>query len=311
MPMDLSPKLSTQLQDPLNQLYRHRLAAFLVDHIRTSFITPNMLTFAHGTVGVGAAFLIYFQHYILAVLLFELRTVLDCMDGILARMRGQHTGFGRVLDTIADGIAFNAVMIAGALRMIQDFPSYEPSLILISVFCFALVAAQSGSIYQLMKRKLGSIILCQVDSVERDWREHGMKVRGDSPSWVDQFGYWLDTMTIRFVSVEWYEKIKRRRNDPDWEACALRDAKTMNELARITRKREFRHAVRFTSFVSDDNIFAVIGLCLLVLGAFPSQIFPHVHPVLVAFGAGLTFALIALCIGLHYLHKFLHGVYRN
>jgi phosphatidylglycerophosphate synthase len=309
--MDLSPKLSTQLLDPLNQLYRNKVALRLVDKIKNTSITPNMLTIAHTAVGVTAAILIYFQHYILAVFCFELRNILDCMDGILARLKNQSTVFGRVLDTIGDAIAFNAVMIAGAMRMIQDFPSYHPSLILIVVFLFALIAAHCGSVYQLMKRKLGSIIQCQIDTVEREWREQSEKARGSDPSMIDQFGFWLDTVTIRFVSEEWYEKIERRRTAPDWEARALQDAVTMNELAKITRRREFRRAVRFTSFVSDDNIFAVIGICLLILGIFPTQIFPNVHPLLLAFGLGLAFSLVSLMVGLHYLHKFLHGVYRN
>ena len=309
--MELSPKLSTELLDPLNRLYRHKLALWLVNLIKSTSITPNMLTIAHTTMGVLAAVLIYFQHYILAVFCFEFRNILDCMDGLLARLKNQSTVFGRVLDTIGDGIAFNSVMIAGAMRMIQDFPSYHPSLILISVFLFALIAAQSGSVYQLMKRKLGSIIQCQIDSVEREWREQSEKARSSDPSWIDQFGFWLDTVTIRFVSEEWYEKIERRRTAADWEARALQDAVTMNELAKITRRREFRRAVRFTSFVSDDNIFAVMGLCFLILGIFPAQIFPNVHPVLIAFGTALVFALVALMLGLRYLHKFLHGVYRH
>lgn len=309
--MDLSPKLSTQLLDPVNQLYRNKLATFLVDRIKNTPITPNSLTLTHTVVGVLAAVLIYFQHYILAVFCFELRNVLDCMDGVLARLKNQTTVFGRVLDTIGDGVAFNAVMIAGAMRMIQDFPSYQPSLILICVSCFALIAAHCGSVYQLMRRKLGSIILSQIDSVEREWREQSEKARGADPSLIDQFGFWIDTVTIRFVSEEWYEKIERRRTAPDWETRALQDAVTMNELAKVTRRREFRNAVRFTSIVSDDNIFVVMGISFLVLGIFPAQIFPNVHPVLIAFGVGLVFALTALGVGLHFLHKFLHGVYRN
>jgi phosphatidylglycerophosphate synthase len=309
--MELSPKLSSELLDPVNRLYRHRVAKALANLIKNTPITPNLLTMAHTVVGVFAAILIYFQHYILAVFCFELRTLLDCMDGILARLKNQSTAFGRVLDTIGDAIAFNSLMIAGAMRMIIDFPSYRPSLILISVFCFAMIAAQSGGVYQLMKRKLGSIILSQVDTVEREWREHSEVMRGPNPSWISQFGFWLDTMTIRFISEEWYEKINRRRTASDWEARALQDAATMNELAKITRRREFINAVRFTAFVSDDNIFAVMSICFLILGTFPDQIFPNVHPVLVAFAAGLVFALVALLLGLHFLHKFLHGVYRE
>ncbi len=307
----ISQKKLHELLDPINRLYRHRVAKRLAGWIRPTGISPNQISFAHGVVGVLAAVSVYDKRYLLAVLLLELRAILDCMDGILARMKNQSTAFGRTLDAIADGITFNAIMIAGALRMIHDFPTYRPSLILIAVFLFAMTAAHCGSVYQLMKRKLGSIILQQIDSVEREWREHAQKVRENGGGWIPRFGFWLDSLTIRFVSEEWFEKIDRRRHAADWEERALRDATTMNELARITRRREFNNAVRFTAYVSDDNILAVIGLCLVVLGIFPLQILPYVHPVLIAFGCGFFYSILSLLLGLHFLHDFYHGVYRD
>ncbi|NDG84456.1 MAG: CDP-alcohol phosphatidyltransferase family protein [Proteobacteria bacterium] len=304
-------KSLSRLLDPVNRLYRHRLAKKIAHLLRTSPVSANHITLIHTGVGILASVMIYQAHYLAAALLFEIRTVLDAVDGILARLKNQSTAFGRTLDTIGDGITFNSVMLAGALRMIQDFPTYRPSIILILVFFFAMTAAHCGSVYQLMKRKLGSIILEQIDSVEREWREQGEKVRADSSAWVSRFGFWLDSLTIRFVSEEWFEKIDRRRMVDDWEARALADATTMNELARKTRRQEFDKAVRFTAFVSDDNILTVISLCFIVLELFPNGIFPYVHPVLVSFLAGFVYAVAALVLGLHFLHGFYHGVYRD
>jgi phosphatidylglycerophosphate synthase len=310
--MDPIPSKSlSRLLDPVNRLYRHRLAKRIAIALRQTPVTANQITLVHTAVGILASIMIYQTHYAAAALLFEVRTVLDSTDGILARLKNQATAFGRTVDTIGDGITFNSVMLAGALRMIQDFPTYRPSIILILVFFFAMTAAHCGSVYQLMKRKLGSIIMEQIDTVEREWREQGEKVRADSRSWISRFGFWLDSLTIRFVSEEWYEKINRRRGAEDWEARALADATTMNELARKTRRREFENAVRFTAFVSDDNILTVISLGLIVLELFPNGIFPYVHPVLVAFLGGFVYAVAALVLGLHFLHEFYHGVYRD
>lgn len=307
----LPSKSLSRLLDPLNRLYRHRIAKRIAQFLQKTPITANQVTFAHTCVGVTAASMVFFKQYLLAVVLLEIRTILDCTDGILARLKNHSTALGRTLDTIGDGVTFNALMIGGALRMILDFPSYRPSLILIAVFFFAMTAAHCGSVYQLMKRKLGSIILEQIDSVEREWREQAERVYGEPGSLISRFGYWLDTFTIRFVSEEWYEKIKKRRKAEDWEAKALSDATTMNELARRTRSREFKNAVKFTAFVSDDNIFAVMSLSFLLTEAFPSAILPHVHPVLIAFSLGFVYAVVSLMFGLHYLHVFYHGVYRD
>ena len=304
-------RMIVKLLDPVNRLYRHRVADGLASLLKNSRVTPNQITFVHTVVGVIAAFLIYKKFYILAVVCFELRTLLDCTDGSLARQKGQSSSFGRIIDTIGDGISFNALMIAGAMRTIQDFPSYRPSLILIIIFCYAMTAAQCGIIYQLMKRKLVSILTSEVDSVELEWREHWTEVHGAHPSLLARFGFWLDSHTIQFISEEWYEKIQRRLHREDWQDRALADATMMNELARTTRKRELRSAIRFTSLLSDDNIFAVMSICFLVLGIFPAQIFPYVHPVLIAFSMGFIYAIVSLLLALHNFHEFYHGVYRE
>jgi phosphatidylglycerophosphate synthase len=306
-------RYNEKLLDPMNRFYRQKLAYALALRLKDTLITANGVTVAHTLVGVMAAVFVYQKHYIAAALFLELRTLLDCVDGVLARMKNQSTAVGRVLDTIGDGIAFNSLMIAGALRLIQGFKSYDPVLITLGVFLFAFLAANCGTVYHLMKRKLGSIMNNELDSVETEWREHYEKIVKSSLAvqGVAIFGFWLDSITIRFISREWYRKVRRRRDAPDWKERALRETAHFNELACITRTREFQRAVRATAFVSDDNILAVIGFFFLLLGLFPNDIFPHVHPVLVAFGAGLIYALVALLAGLHFLHKFLHGVYRE
>jgi phosphatidylglycerophosphate synthase len=304
-------RMIVKLLDPINRVYRHRVADGLASYLKNTRVTPNQITLAHTCVGVFAAILIYEKCYILAVVFFELRTLLDCLDGTLARQKNQSSKFGRILDTIGDGVAFNALMIAGAMRIIQDFPNYEPSLILIIIFCFAMTAAQCGIIYQLMKRKIMSVLKSEVDTVEIEYRTHWTEVHGTNPSFLAKFGFWLDSITIRFVSEEWYEKVQRRLHREDWEARALADAVMMNELARTTRRRELRNAVRFTSLLSDDNIFAIMSVVFLVIGIFPSQIFPYVHPVLIAFSFGFIYAIGSLLAALHYFHEFYHGVYRE
>jgi phosphatidylglycerophosphate synthase len=307
----LPSHLTDLLLDPVNRLYRYRLARFLLRKVKNTFLTPNEVTVAHTAVGVTAAFFVYQGHYLWAVLFYEIRTVLDCLDGLLARERNQSTAMGRTLDTIGDGISFNSLMIAGALRLIQDFRNYDPISITMGVFLFAFVAAHCGTIYQLMRRKLGSIINMQIDSVEMEWREHYEKAKLPHPLFLSQIGFWIDSATIRYASKEWYRKILRRRDAENWKEIATRDAATMNELACITRKKEFKRAVRATAFVSDDNILTIMSFVFLILSIFPEKIFPNVHPVLVAFSVGLVYAIFSLLLGLHFLHAFLHGVHKD
>lgn len=306
------PTNSTQLLiDPLNRFYRYPWLEKVALGLKDSRIHPNHVTVAHTIVGFFAAFLIYQGHYLMAVLLYELRTILDALGGRLVRVQKRSTALGRAFEVLGDGITFNALMIVGALRLIQDFRNYNPGLIVLGVFTFAFVTAHCGTVYQLMKRKLGSIINKQIDAVETEWREQYTEIKTGKPNLLVRFGFWLDSMTIRFISSEWYKKVVKRKDATDWKERALRDAVLMNELACITRKKEFLRAVRATAFVSDDNIFALLSFCFLILSIFPQHIFPHVHPVLVAFGVSFVYGLVALTQGLYFLQDFLHGVYRE
>ena len=303
--------IGTQLQDPLNRLYRDRLAQSVAQILKNTALTPNVVTVLHTMIGVLGAYLIYEENYILAVICLELRTVLDCADGILARLKNQSTAMGRALDAIGDGIAFNALMIAGTLRLIKDFKTYPHPLIVVGVLFFAFVAVHSGVVYHLMRRKLLSIANKEVDVVEVEWREHYEQTKTPGSPILARFGYWIDSMTIKFVSEEWYVKVLRRRDLKNWEEKALQEAETMNELALKTRKNEFKKAVKATSFVSDDNVFSLMSFCFIVFGLFHQSIFPFVHPVLITFSVGLLYSIVTLCFGLHFYHSFLHGVYRE
>lgn len=303
--------ISAQLQDPLNRLYRERLAQSVAKIFQKTTLTPNVVTILHTLIGVMGAVLIYRENYILAVLCLELRAVLDCADGILARLKGQSTATGRAMDAIGDGIAFNALMIAGTMRLLTDFRTYPHPWIVIGVLAYAFIAVHSGVVYHLMRRKLVSIANREVDIVEVEWREQYEQVKSGKAPFLARFGFWIDSMTIKFVSEEWYSKVMKRRDSDKWQEIAVHEAEIMNELASKTRKLEFRKAVRATSFVSDDNVFSVMSFCFIVFGLFHQYLFPFVHPVMIAFSAGLVYSIVTLCLGLHFYHSFLHGVYRE
>ena len=307
----LTQAISTKLQDPLNRLYRERVAQALARAFQSTPLTPNMVTVIHTMIGVLGAFLVYRESYLYAVLCFELRTILDCMDGILARLKNQSTATGRALDAIGDGISFNSLMIAGTLRLILDFKAYPHPMIVVGVMFFAFVSVHSGVVYQLMRRKLTSIAHKEVDIVETEWRDIYEQVKNSKPSLLVKFSYWIDSMTIKFVSEEWYLKVKKRKDLENWREKAIQEAEMMHELACRTRKVEFRRAVRAASFVSDDNVFSLMSICFVVFGVFHASFLPFVHPVLIAFSVGLAYSILSLSLGLHYYHNFLHGVYRE
>jgi phosphatidylglycerophosphate synthase len=319
MSPDKREDLLNQLVDPSNRFYRYPWVEKLALACSRTKIRPNQITLVHTVIGVTGSWMVFKEHYLLAVVLFEIRNILDSLDGVLARLQKRVTPLGRTLDALASAIFFNSLMILGAIRLVQDFRHYDPLMIIFGVLIFAMTVAHCGTVYQLLRRKLGSIIRCEVDSVEQEWREQYQELK-DSATKPAKFsldrllghlGFSLDSIAIKFVSSEWHKKIKRRKDAADWHSRMLSESKTMNELASVTRAKEFKRAIRATAWVSDENVFTLINIILLALTLFPTHIFPFVHPLLVAFGISGIYALVSLWCAIYFLQRFLHGVHRE
>lgn len=80
-------------------------------------LTPTNLTALSVFVGMIGGGLLYFQDQIeiiaIAGILITLAGILDSADGQLARMTGQSSEFGRILDGIADSLVFVACYVGG------------------------------------------------------------------------------------------------------------------------------------------------------------------------------------------------------
>jgi phosphatidylglycerophosphate synthase len=87
------------------------VADVLVPALRRAGIPPPAIVVANALTGFAAALLLARGHLVAAALLLQAKTLLDNLDGQLARATGQVTLFGRYLDTLAD-LAVNAALFA-------------------------------------------------------------------------------------------------------------------------------------------------------------------------------------------------------
>ena len=98
-----------------------RLASRWISRLARTRVTPNALTAAGVTLCGAAAVLIWFgDHdqwliYWLAAILFVVGSILDILDGALARFGGTTTPFGAFLDSISDRVSEGLVLTAVAL----------------------------------------------------------------------------------------------------------------------------------------------------------------------------------------------------
>ena len=103
-----------------------RLAAQSITGLARTRVTPSMLTAAGVTLCALAAVIVYFQYknewlfYWLGAGVFVVGSLLDILDGALARAGGKSTVFGAFLDSTTDRIGEAFMLGAIAVALARD-----------------------------------------------------------------------------------------------------------------------------------------------------------------------------------------------
>lgn len=117
-------------------------AAIVVYALRRTPITPNQVTFLSTVVAAGAAALFAampgYLGLVAAALVFELSFVLDCADGMLARLRKIASPLGHLLDFLMDELKAMFLYGCVAVRLWQSEGDVRLLLVgLGGLFCLA------------------------------------------------------------------------------------------------------------------------------------------------------------------------------
>jgi phosphatidylglycerophosphate synthase len=127
-----------------NEYVCRPVAAVVVHAVAGTAVTPNQITLASLAVAlVGAILMVGVPGYfglVLAVLVYEASYVLDCADGMLARLRGTQSVTGHLLDFLMDELKAFFILGAAAARLWLE--RGEPRFLLLGVL--GLVALASG-----------------------------------------------------------------------------------------------------------------------------------------------------------------------
>jgi CDP-diacylglycerol--glycerol-3-phosphate 3-phosphatidyltransferase len=103
-----------------------RLASRSIVGLARTRVTPNALTAGGVTLCAVASVLVFFEYrhelffFWLGALLFVVGSVLDILDGALARAGGKTTPFGAFLDSTTDRISEGLMLGAIALVLVRD-----------------------------------------------------------------------------------------------------------------------------------------------------------------------------------------------
>ena len=153
---------------PADRLWRYPISRWLVRPMLRTPLTPNHVTAFHTLLAVGAGFVITLgtpRAYFVAGLLFEVRAILDCLDGVLARAKHLTSPTGRAIDQLGDSIGFTSLMLGGFVALSR---AHGPGPAAALVLATALIAAGGSAAWDLFRRALGSLLTRGYDTTAEE-----------------------------------------------------------------------------------------------------------------------------------------------
>ncbi|NJD99696.1 CDP-alcohol phosphatidyltransferase family protein [Thermococcus sp. LS1] len=104
--------------------YRANVKGFLEAIVRPlakAGVTPNQITFVGLLISLIGAYFFYRGEQVIAALVLLFGSLIDALDGTLARMTGKTSRFGAFLDSTFDRISDGAVLFGIALGNLVDW----------------------------------------------------------------------------------------------------------------------------------------------------------------------------------------------
>jgi CDP-diacylglycerol--glycerol-3-phosphate 3-phosphatidyltransferase len=117
-----------------------QLASRFVRVLRESRITPNQLTALGFALNLVAAVLVYRESYIAAAAVFLIGSIIDILDGALARSRGQATAFGAFIDSTTDRVSEGAMLCAATLVFARHGDLWPVAAVFVALVASFLVS---------------------------------------------------------------------------------------------------------------------------------------------------------------------------
>ena len=101
----------------INRRFSKPLTMFIVNHDIP--ITPNQVSVISFLIGVFGAFFLFVKHPILGAILIQVSSIIDGVDGELARARGESSELGAFFDSVLDRFV-DILAVLGVIYLASD-----------------------------------------------------------------------------------------------------------------------------------------------------------------------------------------------
>jgi phosphatidylglycerophosphate synthase len=253
--------IAEAMNDPPNRFYRYPVARWLLPLVLKTPLTPNGVTYIHMALGVLAGPFVAQgtrSGFFIAILLSEIRMILDCVDGVLARAKGISSNYGRALDELADGAAYLSLVIGMCVVAHRQYPTVPVHVLGFFVFAGGFFMAGGTDFF---RRRFGSALKFGKDIVYEDYYAKHNKLKAGWPGLVYWCGYAVDYLQVNMLMPgsrhEFFARLAQ--NVPPGEP-----GPEVHYIVRNANSRQLRFALRCVAMMSGDNMFPIFYIGLLL-----------------------------------------------
>ena len=247
--LDSRRALAEHLTDFLNRAYRYPASRAIFRVAGGLPLRPDHITYLHTTIGViGAAFIAWGDRWgmVAAFFLLEIRMVLDCYDGVLARAKNLSSPRGRTIDELGDALAYVAICVGMTIHVARGHAELPLSATVALGIVVLIAGAMSGHAYDFYKRLLGTALRDGRDSISEELEQKEAIVRAGGAPWVTRFGIWFDRWQIRLY------------------APAVPNDDRAGAVIAAAETRGMKVLVRIVGLMAWDNVLALMSIAILL-----------------------------------------------
>ncbi len=193
-----------EVEEFFDLFFYRPLAFLLVKLVYHTSVTPNQLTLIAIFIGMVSAVFYSFgpAYFAIAALCFAFYNIVDCSDGMLARLKKNGSNAGRILDGLADYISTAAVLTGLAIGASRNSDETAYWWLMLAAAGFSNVI-QSALVDYYRNRFLDYVLQ------RKSTFEEGLQAFRDEYNEIkDQKGKWLDKKIIQSYFI--YSDIQNR-----------------------------------------------------------------------------------------------------
>jgi len=178
--------------DPVNRFYRYPVAQLMLPLALRTPLTPNHITTIHVLTAFASSWFVVRgtpTDLIIAALLYEVRNILDCMDGVLARARKTASLHGAVIDELADALGFTVLLLACGFHLYSGELGGAAIGQTALVYAFSILMAMN---YVLQKNRFHAPLSTGVNEVELKLHERWNDVKMNPNPFMPRFVWFIE-----------------------------------------------------------------------------------------------------------------------